>query len=131
MASMKPKLCLAGLLCIACRPDAPSERPPNVRAAPRATEHEPPSAPATPEGMARIPPGPGPADKIRRHAIRYAFFIDELETTAGEYQACVDAGVCTPAWDGKGSYEDHCTVGKDPKLPITCVNTQQARAYCG
>ena len=130
---MNRRIYLSLLCVVGCRPD-PKPRPEAVhdplRQTPSDPEPVPPSAPSTPEGMVRIAPGPGPKGKKQRRAIRYAFFVDELETTVGEYQACVDAGACTPAWDGKGSYETHCTVGKDPKLPINCVSVDQARAYC-
>ena len=50
------------------------------------------------------------------------FEIDETEVTRGEYQRCVDAGVCLPA----GCSDPEAS----PDQPIACVSWDQARVYC-
>ncbi len=125
------------VLAVSCKRDAPVQAVRSEEAAVQPPEARtddtvaPVNPPPTPTGMVRIAGGPGPQGRYRGRAVRYAFFIDVLETTVGEYAQCVAAGACTPAWDGQGSYETACTVGKDEKLPINCVNIEQARAYCG
>jgi formylglycine-generating enzyme required for sulfatase activity len=56
-----------------------------------------------------------------------SFKIDKYEVTVGNYQKCVDAGVCTPA--GAGSKCNYGVTGRDYH-PINCVNWNQAKAYC-
>ena len=55
------------------------------------------------------------------------FKIDELDVTASEYKACVDAAGCTDAHTG-----GHCTwgVAGEEGNPINCVDWNQAKAYC-
>lgn len=67
------------------------------------------------------------------------FFIDPLEVTQAEYQACVAAGGCTPidpgrcfVWTGgafeRGGRMPGGLLGADH--PAVCVTWFQARAYC-
>ncbi len=55
------------------------------------------------------------------------FFLEKTEVTVGAYRACVDAGACSPAAEGR-----HCNgaaQGRDDH-PINCVDHRQAEAYC-
>ena len=60
------------------------------------------------------------------------FLIDVHEVTAGEYEACVDAGVCSYGAGGSGyGYATYSTYNnyKDT-YPINYVNWQEAVDYC-
>src|SRR5262245_56839448 len=53
--------------------------------------------------------------------------MDQHEVTVEAYQACVDAGACTPA----GTDQDG--TANDPKgknKPINCVDLEQAKTFC-
>lgn len=54
-----------------------------------------------------------------------AFYIDVYETTYQQYQACLEADVCTPP-GGKEQRAD----GDPQKMPALCVSWDNARAYC-
>lgn len=56
------------------------------------------------------------------------FCVDRTEVTAARYQACVDAGGCTPP-RGQGK---RCTFGNPGKVnhPINCLSYEQAEAVC-
>ena len=55
------------------------------------------------------------------------YLIDINEVTVEKYQACVQAGKCTPP--GTGQY---CNGGMEDKKnhPVNCVDWNQAKAYC-
>ncbi len=55
------------------------------------------------------------------------FRLDRTEVTHKAYQACLEAGVCTPASNSGDCAE--ANPGTDD-APITCVTWAQARAYC-
>ena len=56
------------------------------------------------------------------------YWMDIREATAGAYQACVDAGDCTPG----GTSTDKCNFGKADRAdhPINCITWSQAEAFC-
>lgn len=73
--------------------------------------------------------------------ITRAFYMDRTEVTANAYQACVKAGKCSPS-GVHGPKTDEAEIKKlgplctaaDPakaRHPITCVDREQAAAYCG
>jgi len=53
-----------------------------------------------------------------------SFWLDRTEVTIGQYDGCMDAGICE-----KISCEDTGDADRD-KLPAICVNWHQAAAYC-
>jgi formylglycine-generating enzyme required for sulfatase activity len=53
----------------------------------------------------------------------HAFSIDVTEVTQQAYQACMDAGACTPPM---GTYDP----AQFPLHPVTNVDWRQANAYC-
>jgi len=63
-------------------------------------------------------------DEKPQHTVNLgAFSIDQTEVTAAEYALCLQDGGCTKpycAWDP-------C---KNPKLPMVCIDYDQAVAYC-
>ena len=65
-----------------------------------------------------------PADAQPAHQLRIsAFLIDRLEVQVGDFEACVDDGVCTPRRSAGGLPED-------PTLPVTWVEQAQAKRFC-
>ena len=56
------------------------------------------------------------------------FEIDLTEVTVGSYQACIEAGKCSPP--GTGGACNWNKLGRD-RHPINCVDWSQAVAYCG
>jgi hypothetical protein len=55
-----------------------------------------------------------------------AFWLDAVEVTVASYRACVAAGACAAPADGAG-----CTLAAGLEAhPVTCVSSDQARAYC-
>ena len=97
---------------------------------------------APPAGMVAVPAGEFSmgcnsavdgecaADESPYHVVNLSnFAIDRLEVSVGEYQACVDAGECSPPHD-QNAYGDPCEWNRGNSYPITCVDWFQARAYC-
>ncbi len=56
------------------------------------------------------------------------FFIDTVETTVAEYEACVDAGVCPAPAPG---IDCNWGVPGQGQRPINCVSWFDADTYCG
>lgn len=106
--------------------------PPSPGAQPDAASNTAPS------GAARIPAGiylmgspisRGDLEERPAHeAIVAAFWLDVAEVTLDEYQACVNAGACTP------THTEHpfCNVRLEGRgdHPVNCVDALQADAYC-
>ncbi len=69
------------------------------------------------------------ADEKPQHKVTLsAYYMDLTETTAGQYKACVDAGVCMPPSDVQPA-----TSATYPGLtnnPVNNVNWTQAQQYC-
>jgi serine/threonine protein kinase len=113
--------------------------PPDAAAASHPADREEPEIPTPPDGMVGIPAGtyvigcretePAcPPDARPRHEVRVeAFAVQQQETTASEYDACVAAGACPPA----GRAPD-CTWQRSERdqHPINCVDWAAATAYC-
>ncbi|MGM0574647.1 MAG: formylglycine-generating enzyme family protein [Myxococcota bacterium] len=59
------------------------------------------------------------------------FAIDRAEVTAGDWQACVDAGACDVVTDD-GCGSEGTNFGKQGKAshPMNCVTWHEARAFC-
>lgn len=96
--------------------------------------HAPPAA--APEGMVSIPEatffmGIAPGDhgmEVGKMTKVGSFFIDKLEVTADQYDACVRNAGCTPI----ASHRAGCNApgGKLGNHPINCVDWYQADRYC-
>jgi formylglycine-generating enzyme required for sulfatase activity len=78
----------------------------------------------------------GPAHTVR---LSQAYFIDVLEATAKDYEACVAAGGCTPASvhgpyvpAAAVEYEPLCNRSKNGRgnHPANCVDLEQAKSFC-
>jgi formylglycine-generating enzyme required for sulfatase activity len=71
----------------------------------------------------------GDADEHPRHNVTVtSFCMQRLEVTVDEYQACINAGSCTPAGtDAMCNINLAATRGNHP---INCVDWHQATAYC-
>jgi len=116
-----------------------AEEPPPLPSAPVAIE--------APPGMVYVPGGSfdmgsgdaepdGPMHLVH---LTEAFFIDVLEVTTKDYEACVAAGACTPSSvHGPGApadateYQLLCnrTKAGRGKHPVNCVDFEQARSFC-
>jgi formylglycine-generating enzyme required for sulfatase activity len=64
--------------------------------------------------------------KPRHQVAVRTFYMAKTEVTAGQYQACVDAGACTAP--GTGGYCNWGVSGRE-QHPINCVDWDQARAF--
>jgi formylglycine-generating enzyme required for sulfatase activity len=98
--------------------------------------------------MVYVPPGvfemgaaaPEPSRPPHPVEITRGFFIDALEVTAAEYDACVRAKVCSPSGvhgprvkpDEVPRFSDYCNGQKPGRElhPINCVDNAQAAEYC-
>ena len=131
-----------------------SAAPAASSAAPSASASSSAAAPAAtcPAGMVQIPGGPmfmgardlvPYADAMPPHRVQVSTFcIDRTEVTVGDYQACVDKGICERALDHvswpdlkeaqKKKYSGFCNAGKADKAkhPINCVAWAMADNYC-
>ena len=65
----------------------------------------------------------GDDEQPPREVVLGAFEIDRTEVTVARYQACVDAGACTPP----GCPFDAAVT---PDLPVSCLTWDQAQAFC-
>jgi formylglycine-generating enzyme required for sulfatase activity len=112
-----------------------------IVALPQATAPQPVMAVASlcPRGFVHVPKGTftmgsddGDPDEKPEHEVKVdEFCMARLEVTVEEYEACIDAKVCTPT-----GTEVQCNT--QPKNrpsrsnhPINCVDFAQATAYCG
>lgn len=67
----------------------------------------------------------GVSDEQPVHTVAVdAFWLDQTEVTNAQYQACVDAGSCTPS-DCAGNINYN-----GDQQPVACVDWSQAAAYC-
>ena len=86
-------------------------------------------------GMIEIPAGSfimgsdqGAPDEAPPHPIELdLYWIDKLETTTVQYEACVAAGVCSATGLSAG-----CNTERDDRHdhPVNCVTFEQATTYC-
>jgi formylglycine-generating enzyme required for sulfatase activity len=85
-----------------------------------------------PGGIFRLGDNDGESDESPSHIVKLdPFFIDETEATNGQYDYCVDEGVCDPpsrpgatfhrAYYGDPAFDDY---------PVIFVNWFNARDYC-
>ncbi len=66
------------------------------------------------------------SDESPQHKVTLsAYYMDVTETTVAQYQACVDAGVCTAPSTGS-----QATYPSLPNHPVTYVTWTQSQAYC-
>lgn len=66
------------------------------------------------------------ADELSLHHVRLSgYFLDRMEVTVAEYDACVRLGRCAAA-----SYERGAARFKRPEFPVTRVSWDDARAFC-
>lgn len=132
-------LLLMAFMLAACQPVMPIET-----AEPATVEEAPPDYPDLP-GEILIPAGPfqmgcdtsNLKDSCREtelplHTVNLdAYYIDQFEVTNARYQACVDAGVCTPPKRmtsvTRDSYYDNSDFGD---YPVSNVDWTQARDFC-
>jgi transposase-like protein len=79
-------------------------------------------------------------------ALSHGVCLSDTEVTAGQYQACVAAGVCQADWSPAGAppaatspasspgddFAAQCNGGQPGReqYPINCVNFRQAQRYC-
>jgi formylglycine-generating enzyme required for sulfatase activity len=87
------------------------------------------------EGMTQIAAGSftmgsteGSDDEQPPHRVDLvAFWMDQREVTAGQYQACVTSGACSQA-----SQTANCNAGRADRVdhPANCITWPQAEAYC-
>lgn len=70
-----------------------------------------------------------PDDMPQHAATVAACCMAKTETTLAEYEACVNAGSCTPAG---ATRNPHCNTGVSGRAnhPVNCVDFAQATAYC-
>jgi eukaryotic-like serine/threonine-protein kinase len=99
-----------------------------------------PSSPA-PAGMVAVPASEfwmGSAstaanfneDELPRHSVYLdGFFLDRLEVTAGQYQACVNARACSPPAMKDRDGCNFAVSGRDAH-PVNCVTSAEADRYC-
>ncbi len=107
--------------------------PPAVAsAAPTATAAaEPPKAASPcPPAMALVPGGTYTMNRPKREVTVGALCMDQSETTADEYAACVKTGKCSTTQLKCAPQATYETPGKG-NHPITCVDMAQAITYCG
>ena len=67
-----------------------------------------------------------------RHEVQIqSFWLRETETTVEEYQACVNAGICTEPDEYNASHP-LCNWGRADRLthPVNCVDWYQSVQYC-
>lgn len=85
-----------------------------------------------PGGIFSMGTDEGERDERPAHLVRMSpYYIDETEVTNGQYQLCVEAGVCTPpsrsnptthpAYYGDPAYDDY---------PVVFINWFQADSFC-
>ena len=74
--------------------------------------------------------GEADADACPLHVVELdAFRIDQQETSMGDYNDCVDAGVCSQR-DGECNSIYSNWKGDPDLLPVVCVTHSQAQTYC-
>jgi formylglycine-generating enzyme required for sulfatase activity len=81
-----------------------------------------------PEGVFEMGSEQGNADERPTHRVDIStFWIDELETTSGQYMQCVEAGMCA---EPAGSAGCNGMIEARASHPINCIDWVQAQAYC-
>ncbi len=85
-----------------------------------------------PGGLFRMGNEDGARDERPSHIVNISpFFIDETEVTNGQYEQCVDAGVCrAPAQANPTTHEAYYGSDAFADYPIVFINWQQADAFC-
>ena len=78
-----------------------------------------------PDGMVLVREGTYTTASLNQTTTVRPFCMDRTEVTADAYAACVDGGICS-----KSDMHSECTWGKDGKLPINCVDFNQATFFC-
>lgn len=73
------------------------------------------------------PPSSGYANERPQHTVNLSmFFLAETETTIGQYQQCMDDGICTTPHN-----DTYCeNPAGNPNWPVACVTWEQANAFC-
>jgi formylglycine-generating enzyme required for sulfatase activity len=94
-------------------------------------------ASSCPPGFVRVPSGTfmmgspmsdGDADEHPQHALTLpGFCMQRLEVTVAEYEACINAGNCTPTGTESQCNSQHVNRANHP---INCVDWNQAMTYC-
>jgi eukaryotic-like serine/threonine-protein kinase len=72
------------------------------------------------------------SDEMPQHKVYLgAYYIDQTEVTNAMYQACVDAGACTPPDQTKSStHADYFGNPDFDAYPVIFINWNQAVSYC-
>lgn len=70
-------------------------------------------------------------DKYRGAVFLDSFYIDAMEVSQAQYEACVEAGGCKPAgWQDCDLVQKSIDMLRDPEHPQVCVTWTEAEAYC-